>query len=149
MSANVTIHREILSRWSPVSSTDASLDQSSLSLDTSFRHGSQGRKCCPFYHMKLSSSVCLLITLTCSPKAELRRAQRNSIGRVHVKGASMAAAKRSCMIPEHSTQARCFLTWESIFGEGGKPEYPEKNPQVRLRSTETQPKCNGPLSRSH
>ena len=31
------------------------------------------------------------------------------------------------------------------FGEGGKPEYFEKNPQVRLRSTETQPKydCGG------
>ena len=32
-------------------------------------------------------SVCLLITLTCNPKAELRRAQLNGIGRIHVKGA--------------------------------------------------------------
>ena len=33
--------------------------------------------------------VCLLITLTCSPKAELRRAQLNGIGRMmHMKGAS-------------------------------------------------------------
>ena len=32
--------------------------------------------------------VCLLITLTRSPKAELRRAQLNRIGRMHMKGAS-------------------------------------------------------------
>ena len=31
---------------------------------------------------------CLLIILTCSPKAELRRAQPNGIGWMHVKGAS-------------------------------------------------------------
>ena len=32
--------------------------------------------------------VCLLITLTRSPKAELRRAQLNGIGRMPMKGAS-------------------------------------------------------------
>ena len=32
--------------------------------------------------------VCLLITLARSPKAELRRAQLNGIGRMHMKGAS-------------------------------------------------------------
>ena len=32
--------------------------------------------------------VCLLITLTHSPKAELRGAQLNGIGRMHMKGAS-------------------------------------------------------------
>ena len=32
--------------------------------------------------------VCLLITLTRSPKAELRRALLNGIGRMHMKGAS-------------------------------------------------------------
>ena len=32
--------------------------------------------------------VCLLITLTRSPKAELRRVQLNGIGRMHMKGAS-------------------------------------------------------------
>ena len=32
--------------------------------------------------------VCLLITLTRSPRAELRRAQLNGIGRMHMKGAS-------------------------------------------------------------
>ena len=38
-------------------------------------------------------------------------------------------------IPDHSTQARCL--WLGVdFGEEGKPEYPEKNPQVRLRLTE-------------
>ena len=31
--------------------------------------------------------VCLLITLTRSPKAELRRAQLIGIGRMHMKGA--------------------------------------------------------------
>ena len=33
---------------------------------------------------------CLLITLTCSPKAELRRAQLNGIGRMHVKAPQAA-----------------------------------------------------------
>ena len=33
-----------------------------------------------------------------------------------------------------------FLTGARVdFGEGGKPEYPEKNSHVRLRSTETNP----------
>ena len=32
------------------------------------------------------SSVCLLITLTSSPKAELQRAQLNRVSRMHVKG---------------------------------------------------------------
>ena len=32
--------------------------------------------------------VCLLITLTRSPKAELRRVQLNGIGRMHMRGAS-------------------------------------------------------------
>ena len=50
----------------------------------------------------------LLITLPCSPGVELRRVQLTGIGRMLVKGASKAAAKRSCMIPEHSTQARCY-----------------------------------------
>ena len=59
-----------------------------------------------------------LITLTCSPEAELQRAQLNRIGQTHVKGASTAAAKWSCMIPEHSTQARCLLLGVD-FGEGG------------------------------
>ena len=51
----------------------------------------------------VSSYVCLLITLTRSPKAELGRAQLNGIGRMHMKGAS-----GSWMVPEHSSQARCF-----------------------------------------
>ena len=42
------------------------------------------------------------------------------------------------MIPEHSTRSDVF-DWESHFSEGGKPEYAEKDFQVRLRSTETQP----------
>ena len=50
---------------------------------------------------------CLLITLTCSRKTELRRAQLNGIGPMHVR-APLAAAKRPRMIPEHSNQARCF-----------------------------------------
>ena len=49
-----------------------------------------------------------------------------------------AAAKQSCMILEHRTQARCFRLGVN-FGEEGKLEYPEKNPQVRLRSTGSRP----------
>ena len=41
------------------------------------------------------------------------------------------------MIPEHSTQARRFLLGVD-FGDGGELDYPKKNPQARLRSTETQ-----------
>ena len=43
------------------------------------------------------------------------------------------------MTPEQSNQTICFRLGAD-FGEEGKPEYPEKNPQVRLRSTETQPR---------
>ena len=56
--------------------------------------------------------LCLLITLPCSPGAELRRVQLTRIGRMPVKGASKAAAKRPCMIPEHSSEARCY--WLSV-----------------------------------
>ena len=38
-------------------------------------------------HTLFYSVLCLLITLPCSPKAELRRAQLNGIGRMHVRGA--------------------------------------------------------------
>ena len=42
----------------------------------------------PFWrHTLFYSVLCLLITLPCSPKAELRRAQLNGIGRMHVRGA--------------------------------------------------------------
>ena len=63
------------------------------------------------------SIYCLLITLTCSLKAKLRRAQLNGIGRMHVKGA-VAAAKRPWMIPEHSSQARCFWKFENAAKSG-------------------------------
>ena len=50
--------------------------------------------------------VCLMITFTRSPKAELRRAQLRGIGRMHLKGAS--GFRQTVM---HSSQARCFMTW--------------------------------------
>lgn len=53
---------------------------------------------------------------------------------MHVKGASMAAAKWSYMIPQHSTQARCFLLFLEREGNRAPGEKPLK---VRLRSTET------------
>ena len=51
---------------------------------------------------------CLLVTHTRSAGAELRRAQLNRTGRMHLKSASMATARRSCMIPGHSIRARFF-----------------------------------------
>ena len=49
--------------------------------------------------------VCLLITLTRSPKAELRRAQLNGIGRMHMKGASVMNG------PGAQQPSQMFLTW--------------------------------------
>ena len=67
--------------------------------------------------------LCLLITLTCSPKAQLQRAQLNGIGRVHVRGAS-GCPKRSWMIPEHSSQARCFFFVDLGNGQSATPGTP-------------------------
>ena len=50
------------------------------------------------------TSVCLLITPTCNPKGELRRAQ---LGRIHVKGA-FGCRQTLMNDPEHSSQARSF-----------------------------------------
>jgi len=47
--------------------------------------------------------------------------------------ALIAVATRSTIL-EHSPLPH-VISWESIFGEGGKPEFPEENPKVRLRST--------------
>ena len=53
---------------------------------------------------------CLLITLTCSPKAELRRAQLNGIGWMHVKGAS--GSHQTAMNDLGAQQpSQMFLTW--------------------------------------
>ena len=79
----------------------------------------------------------LLITLPCSPEGWVVKGTAQ-MGSAECKWkVPQAAAKRSCMILQHSTQARCF--WLGVnFGEGGKLEYLEKNPQVGLRSIETQ-----------
>ena len=54
--------------------------------------------------------VCLLITLTRNPKAELRRAQLNGIGRVHMKGAS--GCRQTVMTDPGAQQpSQMFLTW--------------------------------------
>ena len=53
--------------------------------------------------------VCLLITLT-RPKAELRRAQLNGIGRMHMKGAS--GSRQTVMNDPGAQQpSQMFLTW--------------------------------------
>ena len=53
---------------------------------------------------------CLLITLTCSPKAELRRAQLNGIGWMHVKGAS--GSRQTAMNDPGAQQlSQMFFTW--------------------------------------
>ena len=53
---------------------------------------------------------CLLITLTCSPKAELRRAQLNEIGWMHVKGAS-GSHQTAMNDPGAQQPSQMFLTW--------------------------------------
>ena len=59
---------------------------------------------------KICMYVCLLITLTRSPKAELRRAQLNGIGRMPMKGAS--GCRQTVMNdPEAQQPSQMFLTW--------------------------------------
>ena len=55
--------------------------------------------------------LCLLITLTCSPKAELRRAQLNGIGRIHMRGAY--GCRETAMNDPGAQQqpSQMFLTW--------------------------------------
>ena len=54
--------------------------------------------------------VCLLITLKRSPKAELRIAQLNRIGRTHMKGAS--GCRQTIMSdPGAQLSSQMFLTW--------------------------------------
>ena len=53
---------------------------------------------------------CLLITLTCSAKAELRRAQLNGIGRMHVEGAS-GSHQTAMNDPGAQQPSQMFLTW--------------------------------------
>ena len=66
---------------------------------------------CYTSHYQYSMVVyCLLITLTCSPKAELRRAQLNGIGRMHVKGAS-GSRQTAMNDPGAQQPSQMFLTW--------------------------------------
>ena len=53
---------------------------------------------------------CLLMTLTCSPKAELRRAQLNGIGQNHVKGAP-GCHQTAMNDPGAQQPSQMFLTW--------------------------------------
>ena len=54
--------------------------------------------------------VCLLITLTRSPKAESRRAQLNGIDRMHMKDAS--GCRQTVMNDPRAQQpSQMFLTW--------------------------------------
>ena len=54
--------------------------------------------------------MCLLITLTRSLKAELRRVQFNGIGQMHMKGAS--GCRQTVMNDPGAQQPRqMFLTW--------------------------------------
>ena len=103
-----------------------------------------------FDQAERKSNSVLLITLNCSPEGWIVKGTAQMGWAKCISKAPQAAAKWSCMIPEHSTQARCF--WLEVdFGEGGKPEYPEKNPQIRLWWTETQPtydrRCGKPKCR--
>ena len=64
----------------------------------------------PFVHAADSMYVCLLITLTRSPKAELRRAQLNGIGRMHMKGAP--GCRQTVMNDPGAQQpSQMSLTW--------------------------------------
>ena len=53
---------------------------------------------------------CLLITLTCSLKAKLRRAQLNGIGRMNVKGVS-GSRQTAMNDPGAQPPSQMFLTW--------------------------------------
>ena len=55
-------------------------------------------------------AYCLLITLTYSPKAELRRTQLNGIGRMHAKGAS-GSRQTAMNDPGIQKPSQMFLTW--------------------------------------
>ena len=60
--------------------------------------------------MEVLDTVCLLITLTCIPKAELRRAQLNGIGWMHVKGTS-GSCQTAMNDPGAQQPSQMFLTW--------------------------------------
>ena len=57
--------------------------------------------------------LCLLITLTRCPKTELRRAQLNGIGRMHMKGAS-DSHQRVMNDPGAQQPSQMFLTWVKV-----------------------------------
>ena len=59
---------------------------------------------------KICMYVCLLITLTRSPKAELRRAQLNGIGQMHMKG-SPGCCQTVMNDPGAQQPSQVFLTW--------------------------------------
>ena len=52
---------------------------------------------------------CLLISLACSPKAELRKVQLEGIGGMHVKGAS--GCQTAMNDPGAQQLRQMFLTW--------------------------------------
>ena len=83
----------------------------------------------------------LPITPTCNPEGWIAKGAAQTGSAKRIWKAPQAAAKRSWIIPEQSIQARCFSLGVD-FGEGAKTEFPEKNPQVRLRWTETQSTYN-------
>ena len=60
--------------------------------------------------MLCMSAYCLLITLTCSLKAELRRVQLNRISRMHVKGAS-GSRQMAMNEPGAQQPSQMFFTW--------------------------------------
>ena len=80
----------------------------------------------------------LLITLTCSPEGWIAKGAAQTGSVECIWKAPQAAPKQSCMWSRSTAPRPDVFDWESIFGEGRKPEYPEKNSQVRLRSAETQ-----------
>ena len=86
------------------------------------------QKCCL---LKLIMYVCLyvrlLVTLTRSPKAELRRAQLNGISRMHMKGAS--GCRQTVMNDPGAQQpSQMFLTWVKA-----RPQQRELRAIVSLR----------------
>ena len=64
----------------------------------------------PMIQFLITMYVWVLITLTCSPKAGLRRAQLNGIGQMHLKGAS-GCCQTVMIDPGAQQPSQMFLPW--------------------------------------
>ena len=71
----------------------------------------------------VSMHVCLLITLTCSPKAELRRVQLNGISRMHVNASGCCQTVMNDPRAQQPSQM-FFMFFDSGKGQTTTPRTP-------------------------